>query len=1165
MPNPGTSTNGHIDTTSDASSNLELADMMTHQNHYALEEYVEYDANVDNDGNPEAHPHEHYDHPIDNDYNHEDEVHDDKILHRCYVWSFLFQTCNHRYSNDPIDSEDNEDNGDESIGEAIVTPSTERHQQPTRRHNTTATTTTSKFVLLLTGAIIFTGIWFWGIHSMIQVQNTLLTDFGSLFQVSNRHNTTGIVKSNHSHTRKTISSSFSSTLPIIIVLSTSGLDTATTMSTSRTIGHNDTGRCVSTSKISRRGTVQYKHGHDFTTGLEQYLVDRLKNETAQSQQQHQQPNNNTTVLVPSNDTNSTTTSTPLFRMSSYFSYMSDGLEWLARNEMATPDGTSVLVQIQYSNNGMDMTTFPEIDTPTTIRSDYQLRRCLITAIDEFIDQFYYNYDSKNLTTPLCVTIQPTGMPYLEIELSQSIHRLNKIVVHFVLPAVIVAISFLMWYSYHANYLWIWIIPFAIITMTVSLVCIMIQHIMIPYMPSYVSIFTPLIMMTTSVATSSIQTILLLSRYLEEMDGMVYTMINSIAANRTSSPSRAVRRMLKSSGSILISTGLIYMLVLLIFWIGTVSVLLQSLLVGILLVITLTSGVTIGMMATLLKHTPLGSLIVDKKRNSISPTSGVGYEIDDLNRYQSDGEHIELNRHLILHEPSHNLLAESFVAQMLPNPRKSIWFCLARNIVHPYRAIILILVIFQAVLPVAFHSKRIHLSYQPMNMISTHNKITESYITLGRHIGYGRLYPYRIVFDGRASNTSMTSKASFAMMHSVINGVQSQNLIPLSFHSSLEEENLASATDSSASLHRSSFYSNHATQLKYDMFNGIAIAENTIVSYDMFLAAKYCAPPTRTKNFCPFELLRAIAATNEQMTSNDTLVTYTQVELGIDPFSSEGIKWLRNTRNKIDHFRLAGNSYIEDVVVDIGGSGGLVYDSVVSLYKPIHQLILLSVVMIAIFLTIFFRSLLLPIRSVSTIGLTVSFSLGLAVAVYQHGILNWTRIVSLQSNSEDEGLYCLVPILAFPMIVGFSLFFDAVLLFRILEFREYGYEHKSSVALGLDTVGGCNTCCGVTIAIIFSAILFFGENRMLQQWSLVIISAVLLDTFVIRTMVVPLVISSSTGTVNWWPRRLPQEIFCLEAFNFRNPLQVDDSIDDNPSNYWEALVASSEYEPLRHNR
>ena len=326
--------------------------------------------------------------------------------------------------------------------------------------------------------------------------------------------------------------------------------------------------------------------------------------------QQQQPNR---AIPVSNTANTNSTAAPMFRVTSYYSYMVDGLVWWARNEMATPDGTSVLIQIQYSamqiaSNGSEDHSIRS-RTPTTMRPDYILRQYLIDAIDEFTDQFYNKFDSQNLTIPLCLTVQPTGMPYLEVELSNSIHQLTRTVLIFVVPIVILAISCMMWYSYHATFLWIWIIPFVIITTSVSMQCILVHYIMIPYIPTSVSIFTPLIMILMSIVTSCIQIISLLSRYLEEIGGTINNTSSPAASNHHClSPSRPIRRMLKSSGSTLISTGCIYICIILIFWIGTVSVLLQSLLIGILLATILTSCVTICVMLTLLQYTPFGCQI-----------------------------------------------------------------------------------------------------------------------------------------------------------------------------------------------------------------------------------------------------------------------------------------------------------------------------------------------------------------------------------------------------------------------------------------------------------------------------------------------------------------------------------------------------------------------------
>ena len=1031
----------------------------------------------------------------------DDADNDDEVLNRCYFWSFVF----------PSPSRGDPDAT--TVGPARSTP-------PPIRPPTTNT------IRMICAIVLFLMMTIGGMHSLIHLQGTVSTDLALLLALSN-HDIHHHHQGGDDSIAEITTGSDSSRLPIIIVLGSANLHPPTNGTSSRLV-------CA---PVSRRGTATYQQGREFVAGLEQYLTAAAADTT-----------NDTSTLGP-------------FRINSFYSYMTDGLEWWAREKMATPDGTSVLVTIDILEcNGND-------HHPFTKPQEYQQRQFLINAIEKFSAQFYRQYDgSSNSTIPLCLTVHPTGVPYLEVQLTHSIHDLTRTVLIGVLPLVILMVSILMWGSYRASLRWIWIIPFVMVIGSVAVSCLSLQYVILPYRPSSVSVFTPLVMILMSIGTSCVHIISLLSRYLEEM-GEPIIMVN-LNENRSSSW-LAVRRMLKSSGSTMISAGCIGFVVLLTFLIGSASLLVKSLLIGILVATVTTSFVSIAIMPAILYYTPLGILIISVKSTSTNANRSVNYDNDANHSNQSDGmefsEDRELNHHRLV-ESNHVLLSESFASQMLPTPRKSIWFSIARNMAHPYRAIILILIILQILLPVVFHLKRIQLSYQPMNVLSTNSKSFETYRTLEHHIGNGRLYPYQIVFDGHASNVSMTTKVGFATMHSVINEIQSRSMQQLSqgyVTDSRMATNGHNPTDLAA-RYSSLLLPNHhfdATQLKYDRYNGIAVVQNTIVSYDMFLAAKYCAPPTRKNRYCPFELLRMISATNERMTSNDTFATYTLAELGVDPFSSIGIEWLRQARYKINQFQQADR--LHGVKVDVLGVGGLMYDSAVALKEPFPLLIYLSVATIVICLLIFFKSLVLLIRSAFTTWLTTSFSLGLAVAVYQDGILNWTRVTSLQSNTEDEGICWLVPFLACPVIFGLSVMLDLHLQSRILEFRERGFDCKSSIALGIDVVGGHSTCAGMILVLIFGVPLAVGENRMLYQWSFIVITSVIVDTLVIRTMVVPVILGSVSFI--WWPRQLPPETLSLEEFNNRNPLQGDDPIGVSPSTYWEALIASSEYEPLSHNR
>jgi uncharacterized membrane protein YdfJ with MMPL/SSD domain len=70
------------------------------------------------------------------------------------------------------------------------------------------------------------------------------------------------------------------------------------------------------------------------------------------------------------------------------------------------------------------------------------------------------------------------------------------------------------------------------------------------------------------------------------------------------------------------------------------------------------------------------------------------------------------------------------------------------------------------------------------------------------------------------------------------------------------------------------------------------------------------------------------------------------------------------------------------------------------------------------------------------------------------------------------------------------------------------------------VGHIISAAGAIMAIAFLGLLFTGE-AVLNQISFFLVFAVLLDTLLIRTMVVPACMSL-LGNANWWPGRVPAQ-------------------------------------------
>jgi RND superfamily putative drug exporter len=263
-------------------------------------------------------------------------------------------------------------------------------------------------------------------------------------------------------------------------------------------------------------------------------------------------------------------------------------------------------------------------------------------------------------------------------------------------------------------------------------------------------------------------------------------------------------------------------------------------------------------------------------------------------------------------------------------------------------------------------------------------------------------------------------------------------------------------------------------------------------------------------------------------------------LAISPF------WLTAAHETVQ--RLQHGRALAGVNVHIQGSAAIELDALQAVYASFPTMVVITTLVVFVLTGVSFRSVFTPLRSILSICLTLAFTFGLGVLVYQHGVFDWTGLRALTSIGDE--VCWLVPIMAFSIIVGLTLDYDVFLISRILEYRLEGYEHKTSIACGLDATGGILTAAGIIMAFAFGS-LMLSFNPVLYQWSFLLTTAVLLDTFVIRTVVVPIV-TGLAGRHCWWPRQLPEGRICMEEYQDRS---------EETYNLLQTFEESSEYEPL----
>lgn len=149
-----------------------------------------------------------------------------------------------------------------------------------------------------------------------------------------------------------------------------------------------------------------------------------------------------------------------------------------------------------------------------------------------------------------------------------------------------------------------------------------------------------------------------------------------------------------------------------------------------------------------------------------------------------------------------------------------------------------------------------------------------------------------------------------------------------------------------------------------------------------------------------------------------------------------------------------------------------------------------------------RSVLAPVLLVLTVVLSFAATLGVAGLVFDH-VLGWP--------GADPG----VPLFAFVFLVALGIDYNIFLMSRVRE-ESASIGTRPGVLRGLAVTGGVITSAGLVLAATFSALAVI-PILFLAQIAFLVAFGVLLDTFVVRSLLVP-ALAYDLGPRVWWPNR-----------------------------------------------
>ncbi|WP_335974258.1 MMPL family transporter [Streptomyces sp. CA2R106] len=209
----------------------------------------------------------------------------------------------------------------------------------------------------------------------------------------------------------------------------------------------------------------------------------------------------------------------------------------------------------------------------------------------------------------------------------------------------------------------------------------------------------------------------------------------------------------------------------------------------------------------------------------------------------------------------------------------------------------------------------------------------------------------------------------------------------------------------------------------------------------------------------------------------------------------------------------------DLEVDVGGSTASYDDFAAVVVGKLPLFVGCVVGLGCLLLLVAFRSVGVPVKAALMNVAAVASSFGVVTAVFQWG---WgSEWLGLGRAGPIEPF---LPVILVPVLFGLSMDYQVFLVSRMYEeWRETG-DNGRAVRVGLAETSRVISSAAVIMVAVFLAFVLSGD-RVIAMFGIGLASAVALDAFVLRTLLVP-ALMHLLGPANWWlpgwlDRRLPR--------------------------------------------
>jgi RND superfamily putative drug exporter len=218
-----------------------------------------------------------------------------------------------------------------------------------------------------------------------------------------------------------------------------------------------------------------------------------------------------------------------------------------------------------------------------------------------------------------------------------------------------------------------------------------------------------------------------------------------------------------------------------------------------------------------------------------------------------------------------------------------------------------------------------------------------------------------------------------------------------------------------------------------------------------------------------------------------------VTLKEDPYSLEAESAVKALRTELTS-KVSG--------AKVGGTTAIALDTSDTAMSDLFKIVPIILLMIFIILAILLRSLIAPLLLIATVVLSFAATMGISALVFNNVF-------------DFPGADATVPLFGFVFLVALGVDYNIFLITRTRE-EALKYGTRAAILHSLGKTGGVITSAGIVLAATFAALGII-PILFLAQLAFIVAFGVLLDTLVVRSLLVPALFYDIDNKV-WWPSK-----------------------------------------------